>query len=157
MEDIVGVSLALTIGPCMIVAVFWVVFSTFRRLKIARMQTEIHSRLLEKIGSSQEFLTYLDTEPGKRLIASIALEQRRPDPYSRILRSVQAGVILVLVGLAFLLLGRHFVNIAEGFLILGTLGIALGLGFLISAGLSYRLSKAFGLFDRAQAIERQAA
>jgi len=140
-----------------IVAVFWVVFSTIRRLKIARRQSEVHSKLIEKVGSSQEFLTFLETESGKQLVASIGIEQPNREPYSRILNSVQAGVILLLLGIAFLILGGQFANAAEGFFILGGLAVALGAGFLISAGLSYRLSKAFGLFDRERTIGKLAA
>jgi hypothetical protein len=140
-----------------LVAIFWVVFSTIRRLKIARTQSEVHSKLIDKIGSSPEFLTYLDSDSGKRLMASIAIEQPRRDPYNRILLSVQAGVILLLLGVAFLILGSQFANAAEGFFVLGGLAVALGAGFLISAGLSYRLSKAFGLLDRERTAEKVAA
>jgi len=140
-----------------VVAVFWVIFSSIRRLKVARMQSEVHTRLIEKVGSSQEFLTFLDSESGKQLVASIGIEQPNREPYGRILASVQAGVILLFLGIAFLFLGRHFGNAQEGFYILGGLAVALGAGFLISAGLSYRLSKAFGLFDRERTIGKLAA
>ena len=157
MSDIfVPIVAIITIFPG-VVAIFWVVFSTIRRLKMARMQSEVHTKLIEKIGSSQEFLTFIDSESGKRLIASISLEQPRREPYSRILASVQAGVILLFLGIAFLFLGHHFANAAEGFLVLGGLAVALGAGFLISAGLSYRLSKKFGLFDRERSIGKMAA
>jgi hypothetical protein len=139
------------------VAVFWVVFSTIRRLKVARVQAEVHSKLIEKIGSGQDFLTFLDTESGKRLVASIGIEQPSRNPYNRILASVQAGVILVSVSIALLFIGVNFADVAEGFKILGLLGIALGIGFLISAGLTYRLSKSFGLFDRERSVGKLAA
>jgi len=157
MSDIAVPIVALIMVFSALVAIFWVVFSTVRRLKVARMQTEVHTKLIEKIGSSQEFLTFIDSESGRRLIASISLEQPRREPYSRILASVQAGVILLFLGIAFLFLGRHFANAAEGFLVLGGLAVALGAGFLISAGLSYRLSKKFGLFDRERTIGKMAA
>jgi hypothetical protein len=139
------------------VAVFWVVFSTIRRLKVARAQAEVHSKLIERLGSSQELLTFLETESGKQLVASIGIEQRGREPYGRILTSVQAGVILLFVGIALLILGGQFANAAEGFFILGGLAVALGVGFLISAGLSYRLSKAFGLFERERTIGKLVA
>ncbi len=140
-----------------IVAVFWVVFSTIRRLKVARVQSEVHSKLIDKVGSSPEFLTFLDSDAGKQLVASLGIEQPSREPYSRILSSVQAGVILLFVGIALLVLGGHFANAAEGFFILGGLAVALGIGFLISAGLSYRLSKAFGLFERERTAGKLAA
>lgn len=139
------------------VAIFWVVFSTIRRLKVARIQSEVHSRLIDKVGSSQEFLTFLESESGKQLVASIGIEQPSRNPYNRILTSVQAGVILVCVSIALLVLGVNYADVAEGFKILGGLGLAVGVGFLISAGLSYRLSKSFGLLDREHSVEKLAA
>ncbi|MEJ2008670.1 MAG: hypothetical protein P8Z30_11035 [Acidobacteriota bacterium] len=140
-----------------LVAIFWVIFSTIRRLKVARLQSEVHSRLIEKMGSSQELLTFLGSDAGKELVASIGIEQPSREPYGRILSSVQAGVILLLVGIALLILGGQFANAAEGFFILGGLAVALGAGFLVSAGLSYRLSKAFGLFERERTVGKLAA
>jgi hypothetical protein len=138
-------------------AIFWVVFSTIRRLKVARVQAEVHSKLIEKVGSSQEFLTYLESDAGKKLVASIGIEQPSRNPYNRILSSVQAGVILVCVSIALMILGINFPDAAEGFKILGGLGLALGIGFLVSAGLTFRLSKSFGLFERDRSIEKLAA
>jgi hypothetical protein len=139
------------------VVVFWIVFSTIRRLKVARAQAEVHSKLIEKLGSSQELLTFLESESGKQLVASIGIEQPSREPYGRILTSVQAGVILLFVGIALLILGGQFADVSEGFFILGGLAVALGAGFLISAGLSYRLSRAFGLFERQKTVGKLAA
>lgn len=140
-----------------VVVVFWIVFSTIRRLKVARTQAEVHSKLIERIGSSQELLTFLETDSGKKLIASIGIEQPNRNPYNRILASIQAGVILVCVSIAFLILGANFPDVSEGFKVVGSLGLALGIGFLISSGLSYRLSKNFGLFDRERSVQKFAA
>ena len=140
-----------------IVTVFWIVFSTVRRLKVARMQSEVHKHLIEKVSSSQELLTFLDSESGKQLVASIGIEQPSRHPQSRILTSVQIGVILVCVSIAFLLIGANVADVAEGFKITGALGLALGIGFLISAGLSYRLSKKFGLLDSERSMGKLAA
>lgn len=140
-----------------LVAIFWVIFSSIRRLKVARMQSEVHRHLIEKMGSSQELLTFLGSDSGKQLVASIGIEQPNREPYSRILGSVQTGVILLLVGIALLFLGAFFANAEEGCFIVGSLAAALGVGFLISAGLSYRLSKAFGLFERERTAGKLAA
>lgn len=154
--DATSIFAILTIFPG-IVIVFWVVFSTFRRMKVARIQAEVHSKLIDKFGSSQDFLTFLDSESGKRLVTSIGIEQPNRNPYNRILASVQAGVILVCVSIAFLIIGVNFPDVAEGFKVVGALGLALGIGFLISAGISYRLSKNFGLFDRERSVQKFAA
>jgi hypothetical protein len=39
----------------------------------------------------------------------------------------------------------------HAFTVFGTIGLAIGLGFLVSAGISYFLSKSWGLFDRESA------
>jgi hypothetical protein len=155
-DVLVPIFAILTIFPGA-VAIFWVVFSTIRRLKVARIQAEVHSKLIEKVGSGQEFLTFLDSESGRKLVASIGIEQPNRNPYNRILASVQAGVILLFLGIAFSLLGSTFANAREGFFVLGGLGVALGVGFLISAGLTYRLSKVFGLFEHEQPRGKLAA
>ena len=82
-----GIFAILTIFPG-IVVVFWVVFSTFRRMKVARIQAEVHSKLIDKFASSQDFLTFLDSDSGKKLVASIGIEQPNRNPYNRILASV---------------------------------------------------------------------
>jgi hypothetical protein len=48
----------------------WMVFSTIRRLKIAKLQADVQSKLLEKVGSGQELLAYAQTDAGKELLAS---------------------------------------------------------------------------------------
>lgn len=154
--DATSIFAVLTIFPG-IVIVFWVVFSTFRRMKVARIQAEVHSKLIDKFASSQDFLTFLDSDSGKKLVASIGIEQPNRNPYNRILASIQAGVILVSVSIAFLIIGVNFPDLAEGFKVVGALGLALGIGFLISAGISYRLSKNFGLFDRERSVQKFAA
>ena len=114
-----------------------------RRLKMARMQAEVHGKLLDKFGSSQELVQYLESDAGKAFLEPPAAVQ--VSPYRRILGSVQAGIILSLVG-GVLLLMRDQEGI-QGAVVGGGLLLALGLGFLISAGVSFRLSKAWGLLD----------
>ena len=48
----------------------WVVFSTIRRYKMAKLQAELQHRLLEKISSCQELLAYAQTAAGKQLLES---------------------------------------------------------------------------------------
>ncbi len=127
----------------------WVIFSNIRRYKIARYQAEVHSKLLEKFGGSEELLAYLESDAGKRFLESASIEQGKTNPFGRILGAVQAGVILTLTGVALLFLRSRVPEAAEGFLIFGTLAVAIGVGFVLSAGASYALSKSFGLLQGA--------
>lgn len=140
------VVLALTI-PGMFSWFAWLIFSTIRRYKIAKLQSEVQTKLLDKVASGQELLAYAQTEVGRELLESLKVEQR-VSPYSRIIGAMQAGIIAALVGTAFLILRAHVPGDAqEGFLVLGTILAFLGFGFGLSAAASYYLSKSFGLLN----------
>lgn len=136
-------SLAMIAIPSMFGWIAWVIFSTIRRYKIAKLQADVQTKLLEKVGSGQDLLAYAQTEVGKELLQSLRVE--RVSPYGRILGALQTGIILALFGAALLM----FHNRGEGFLLIGAVVTALGFGFVLSALASYYLSKSFGLLDSA--------
>jgi len=116
------------------------------------VQTETHAKLLEKFGSSADMLAYMESEAGRRFLEPPAFEaahrQGMGFPYGRILWSVQAGIILALLGAGLMFLrGRVSVDADAPLLVFGTLGLTIGIGFLLSAGVSYAMSKSFGLLD----------
>ena len=125
----------------------WVIFSTIRRYKIAKLQAGVQTKLLDKIGSGQELLAYAQTEAGRELIESLKVE--RVTPYGRIIGALQTGIILLLFGAALLLLRNHVSGAGEDFVVFGTLICALGMGFALSAAASFYLSKSFGLLNSA--------
>src|SRR5690242_590172 len=120
--------------------VVWTVFSTIRRYKTAKLQAGLQTKLLEKFGSGQELLAYVQSDAGKGFLECLATEQRTT-PYGRILGAAQASVILVLLGLAFLSLRSRVAGAEDGFLVFGTIILSLGAGFGLAAVLSYFLSK----------------
>ena len=127
--------------------IVWVISNNVRRRKIAEMQKDLHGRLLEKFGSSQEMLEYLRSDAGRKFLEGATIE--RATPFGRILRSIQSGLTLLLVGAAlFYLHGRLPESWADDTLVFGVLAVALGIGFVLSAGVSYWLSKSWGLFER---------
>jgi hypothetical protein len=123
--------------------VIWTIFSTIRRYKIANLQAGMQTKLLEKFGSGQELLAYVQSDAGKNFLESLTMEQRTP--YGRILGAAQVSVILVLLSFAFLFLRGRVAGAEEGFLVFGTITLCLGFGFGLSAALSYYLSKSLGL------------
>ena len=132
--------------------VVWTVFSTIRRYKTAKLQAELQTKLLEKFGSGQELLAYVQSEAGKRFLESLTLEQRTP--YGRILGAAQASVVLILLALALLFLRGRVSGGEQGFLVFGAITLSLGVGFGGSAALSYYLSKSFGLLIESTADRR---
>ncbi len=137
-------------------ALLWVlrvVLENRRWGKVAKIQSEVHSKLLEKFGTSQELLSYMETEAGKRFLESQPFQletqgaRATPYPFGRILLSIQLGAVGLVVGVGLLYLRGHLTEGAEGCLVFGTLASTVGIGFLLSAAASYGLSRHLGLLE----------
>ena len=131
--------------------IIWIIFSTIRRYNTTKLQAGLQTKLIEKFGTGQELLAYVQSEAGKRFLESLTMEQRTP--YGRILGAAQASVILALVGLSLLFLRGRVAGADEGFLVFGTIILSLGVGFGLAAALSYFLSKSLGLLG--ESIDRR--
>jgi len=127
----------------------WVIFSTIRRYKIAKLQSEVQKSLLERVGSGQELLAYAQTDAGKRLIESLRVENT--SPHTRIIGAVQTAIVMISLGIGLLFLRSHVPEGEEGLMVFGTITTVLGIGFALSSLASYYLSKAFGLLNGSRA------
>jgi hypothetical protein len=131
-----------------------------RWLRMTKTQTEVHSKLLDRFSSSDELLAYMKTPAGSRFLESapISLDAGSPAqavsaPLNRILWSVQAGVVLLLAGVA-LIFGRTQIAVEEVRQMLSLMGIFasfVGVGFILSALASYGLSRKLGLVGSSEA------
>lgn len=127
------------------------VFNKTRRERTAHM-IELQSRMLEKFANSQDFVGFLQSPSGQQYLRSLT-EQPRKNPKLRIIRAVQTGTILIILGVC--LIGLSFVAgfsrpMQEPPFIIGFLSLFLGAGFIASAGIAYMLSKTWGLFPEDQ-------
>ncbi|HEX5483119.1 MAG TPA: hypothetical protein VFZ08_10905 [Terriglobia bacterium] len=138
---------------CCLLAVLWVLrvaLENRRWNKSFKIHEEIHTKLIEKFASGQDLTAYMDSEAGRRLLEwtppSIEAGSRGlPVAANRILWSIQAGLVLGLVGVGLLLIRNRIPDGVEPLLIFGTLGLTIGAGFIISALVSYALSRRLGL------------
>ena len=120
--------------------------------RIFRVQTEIHTKLLDKLGGNQELLTYLGSEAGRKFmeLAPIAAAFEPPKsgglPASiiRILAPLQFGIVSTLVGVGVLCV-RGYLNDSGELLLVGTLALMLGIGLILSAGISWIITRRLGL------------
>jgi hypothetical protein len=125
-----------------------------RWLRLTKVQTDTHTKLLDRLTSQDDLLAYMQTPAGRRFLESapITLDPAsRPlgAPLSRVLWSVQAGVVLALGGLGVLYISRTAVaEVEQGLRAIGILALALGAGFMLSAAVAYLLSSRLGLFDQ---------
>jgi hypothetical protein len=122
--------------------------------RIVRQQSEIHGKLIERLGSNQELFQYMETESGRRFLEAgpvpIALEreQRLPGGLSRVLGPLQFGIVLTLLGAGLLILQTQMPSIADALLVFGTVALMPGLGFIISAIITWRISARLGLMPQ---------
>lgn len=125
--------------------------------RMAKVQADVHSKLMEKFASSQDLQGYMQTEAGRRFLESapipIDLDQKTKlsAPFGRILWSVQVGLILAMGGIALLAVRSNVPDGVQPLTVFGTLGVMLGVGFVLSAAASYVLSRRLGLFEKADA------
>jgi len=114
-----------------------------RWTRVFRLQSEIHSKLIDRFASNQELLHYMETEPGKRFLEAAPIpvaferDQRLPGGLTRILAPLQIGIVLLFLGLGLFLIHPLF--------IVGIVALMLGLGFIISTIASWRISERLGL------------
>ena len=136
----------------MIGFIIWVVVNGWQRRLRLKLTTEFNSKLLDRIGSVRDFNEFLQTEGGAAFMDNLTVEHSATRPQDSILRAVQIGIVLTVLGIGLVLLGWHFsgrhAGETEGLTVIGVIAASLGLGFLISAGASYRLAKLLGLLDR---------
>jgi hypothetical protein len=121
--------------------------------RMSKIQTDVHTKLLDRFSSNEDLLAYIQSPSGKRFLESAPIPvdigpRSMSAPVGRIMWSVQTGMVLAFagVGLYFAFSQLSTDKIAEPFFVVSMLAIALGLGFIASAGVSYALSQRLGLF-----------
>jgi len=148
-----------------LLAVFWLlrlVLENRRWGKIFGMQSSVHSQLIEKFGTSEELLTYMGTEAGKRFLEAAPIvtefdQKRLPNVVSRVLTSVQVGAVLVMLGTGFILLKNAVRGPQEHnvMLVLGMLMLMPGLGFILSAGVTWLVATRLGLLPDETSVQER--
>ena len=144
------------VGPMIAILVFlftaaWLVrlvMDNLRWKRVVRLQTDVHNKLLDKFGSSQELLAYMQTDAGKRFLEgapiSVALGSDEPQwgsPIVRIMRPLQVGIVLAAAGVGFMM------NAYDALQTMGKIMLMIGFGFIISAAASWLIARQSGLLE----------
>jgi hypothetical protein len=131
--------------------------------RIFRLQTEVHSKLIDRFGNNQELLTYMGTEAGKRFLEASPIpvdfkvdQQRMPNVVARVLTPLQIGVVLTLLGIGLLLLRHGISDLATPLLLFGIVVLMPGLGFILSAGITWVLAGRLELLPESAGRARKA-
>jgi len=154
MRELISDGIPFLVFLCMLAALLWVthvLLENRRWNRIFKLQNDVHSKLLERFGTSQEVLTYMSTEAGKRFLEAtpiavgIERNQPMPSPVARVLTPLQIGVVMSLLGIGLISLRHSVSGGASALLVLGTVVLMPGLGFIISAGVTWVLARHLGL------------
>jgi hypothetical protein len=149
----------ISVGAVMLTIVFaltWLVRTAvdYRRWgRLAKVQAEAHTKLLDRFTGNEELLAYVKSPAGSKFLESapITLDgspRQMNAPLSRILWSMNAGVVLTAAGIGMnYISGRIDEHMSEPVFTFGVILISVGIGFLISAALSFLLSRRLGLID----------
>jgi hypothetical protein len=137
--------------------------------RLARVQTDAHTKILDRFTDNADLLAYIQSHAGKRFLEStpIMLEagpRQVSAPMGRILWSVQAGLVITAAGIGLYMVGGQFMNprIAGNAFgphplqVLGALAMAVGIGFVVSAGASFVISKRLGLIGPSESARIEA-
>jgi hypothetical protein len=123
------------------------------------VQAEVHTKLLDRLTTNEDLLTYIQSPAGRRFLESapISMEQEpraAAAPVGRIIWSLQAGLVLAALGAGFWFVQQNVsAEAAEGFFIIGVLALSLGVGFTASALLAYVVSTRLGLVPKPKSTE----
>ncbi len=132
------VPLGFFLTVCFIV---WVVVEWRRRREQQRV--ELHSKLLDRIGSAHEFGEFLASEPGQRFLSGLSSEQ----PHARVLAAVRGGILFAVLGMTLLVAGwaGALGSEREDLSVAAIICIGIGAGWLLAAVASYVVARRFGI------------
>jgi hypothetical protein len=127
--------------------------------RIFKLQSEVHGKLIDKFTNNQELGAYMETEAGRKFLEAapipvgIEAGRRMPSAVARVLTPLQAGIVMVLLGIGLLNLRHAGPDMDVPMLVFGTVILMPGIGFIISAGVSWLLAAKLGLMPADQAAQ----
>ena len=127
--------------------------------RLAKVQAEAHTKLLDRFTGNDELLAYVQSPAGARFLKSspITLDgsaRTMGAPLARILWSIQAGMVLTVTGLGLGYVSRRIDPYhADPVFMFSVLALSIGIGFILSAFASYILSRRLGLMNDTTSAE----
>lgn len=153
-REFINGGLPFLVFVCVLGALLWlthVLLENRRWNRIFKLQTDVHGKLIERFGTSQEVLTYMGTEAGKRFLEATPIAvgfekaEHVPSPVARVLTPLQIGIVMTLLGIGLVSMRGALPDAAAALLLLGVIVLMPGLGFIISAGITWVLVRRLGL------------
>src|SRR5688500_1027901 len=83
--------------------VVWTIASSWQRSRHVREMTQLHARIIDRMGSIKDFNDFLQTRGGREFMNALTADKGPTGPRERILRAVQTGIVLASVAVGCLL------------------------------------------------------
>lgn len=138
------------------VALAWIIRTILEQKRwnrLSRTQTEVHNKILDRFGSSEELIEYMKSPAGSKFLEAAPIPVRTAStsvspPMSRLMISIQIGVVVVATGLGMMLIaipleGESAVTMFS----LGAIAFCVGAGFIASAAVSLTMSRRLGIWQ----------
>jgi hypothetical protein len=124
-----------------------------RWLRQSKIQTDIHTKLMDRMATNEELLAYIQSPAGRRFLESSS-SPTEPDsprlgaPVGPIIWSMMAGIVLATVGAGFRFAAQSVTDAEalQAFTVAGVIILALGIGFIFASVMAYLVSSRLGLF-----------
>lgn len=130
--------------------------------RLSRTQSEVHTKILDRFGTSAELLDYMKTPAGSKFLESAPIPLHADGapqnaPMTRVLWSIQIGVVVAAGAVGMLLVSlRYPGESGQGLFALGAIALCVGLGFIVSAAVTIFLSRRLGLWSPAAVADETA-
>ena len=121
-----------------------------RWLRTSKVQVEMHGKLLDRLTTNEDLLAYAQSPAGSRFLEStpIALDAdaRASAPVSRIIWSMQAGIVLMALGGGLLWVQKDAIDeVRQAISVFQAIAASIGVGLLVSAIAAYVVSGRLGI------------
>lgn len=149
MSDVVP-AIVLIVLLCALAWVIRMLVESKRWTKVFTLQSEVHGKLIDRFATNQELLGYMETDAGRRFleaapIVTEAESRRMPNLVSRMIATLQVGLVLALLGAGLLSLKNVVGDAGTTMLVLGMIALMPGIGLILSAGVLWVLGRRLNL------------
>lgn len=123
-----------------------------RWTKAFALQSEVHGKLIDRFATNQELLGYMETDAGRHFLESApivteAQSRRMPNLVSRMMATLQVGLVLTLLGAGLVSLKNVVGDAGTAMLVLGIIALMPGIGLILSAGVLWVLGRRLNLME----------
>jgi hypothetical protein len=132
-----------------------------RWLKASQVQADVHAKLMDRMTTNEELLTYVQSPAGRRFLEAAPLRPEADSPsfsapVGSIIWSLMAGVVLTVLGVGFRYAGNFVKDDArDAVVVVGIIILSLGLGFIFASLIAFAVSSRLGLFPQRTTSESQ--